>query len=191
VVMPAAGIPPTKPAVGGGELVVSLFGLRHSVPLLLEAAGATLREVMTFMRHSDPKLTMKTYGRIGRHELAAVAKMMPALLPLTADIPSDFPLTSPRRDAERGIVRKVEETTGLRVSAGGSSEVLELKVGEDNREVLTRGDESSPSPPVSEPTSGAARGLAGQQVTAKADHRILPLESARIRPFGHHYRAIC
>jgi integrase len=36
--LPAAGIPPAKSAVGGGELVVTLYALRHSAPVLLEAA---------------------------------------------------------------------------------------------------------------------------------------------------------
>jgi integrase/recombinase XerC len=121
----AAGIPPNKSAVGGGELVVSLYTLRHSVPVLLEAAGATLREVMTFMRHSDPKLTLKTYGRLGKTELAAVAGMMPALLPAASSLTS--PQTSPRMDCERGFVRTVGESGGRQGSAGETTGSLELK----------------------------------------------------------------
>ncbi len=138
----AACIPPTKPAAGGGELVVSLYTLRHSVPALLESRGATLREVMTFMRHSDPKLTLKTYGRLGRAELTAVAGKMPDLLPVR--IPPDIPLASPQMDAEGGIVRTVEDSGRVRASAGGSSEGLELQAVEGDREGLRRSEGSSP-----------------------------------------------
>jgi hypothetical protein len=93
---------------------------------------------MTFMRHSDPKLTLKTYGRLGR----TVAGKMPALLPVSIPLPS--PLTSPRPAGERGLVRKGEEEGRHVARVGGSSEGLEMKVIEENREVPAKGEDSSP-----------------------------------------------
>ncbi len=139
--LPAASIPPTKPAAGGGELVVSLYSLRHSVPALLESNGATLREVMTHMRHSTPTLTMKTYGRLGRAELAAVAGKMPTF---AADIPQNIPPTSPRTDSERGFLRTVEETTEGRAEGVETAEVLGMKAFDEDQEVLKRSEDSSP-----------------------------------------------
>jgi hypothetical protein len=41
-----------------------------------ERGGATVREVMALMRHSDPKLTLR-YGRLRAHDLtAAVEKLL-------------------------------------------------------------------------------------------------------------------
>ena len=146
--LPDAGIPTVKQAAHGGELVVSLYSLRHSVPALLESNGATLREVMTHMRHSTPVLTLKTYGRLGRAEMAVVAGKMPAF---TTDIPQNIPQTSPRTDSERGLLRAFEETTEFGVSAEEQSEVLEMKAFESDRRELTRREET---PPVGfEPTT--------------------------------------
>ena len=76
-----AGIPYTKPGVDGKVCVVSFYSLRHSAGLLAEQGGATLREVMTLMRHSDPKLTMRTYGRLRRDEMTKTVANMPTILP--------------------------------------------------------------------------------------------------------------
>ncbi len=77
----AAGIPATKPGTDGRVRVVSFYSLRHSVGLLAEQGGATVREVMALMRHSDPKLTLKTYGRLQLDHLGRTVANMPSVLP--------------------------------------------------------------------------------------------------------------
>lgn len=79
--LPAAGLPFAKPGPDGRALVVSFYSLRHSVGLLAEAGGATLREVMTLMRHSDPKLPLKTYDRLQLDHLSRTVANMPSSLP--------------------------------------------------------------------------------------------------------------
>jgi hypothetical protein len=47
----------------------------------LDEAGLSLREAMQLARHSDPKLTMRVYGKKRLHELGAAVGRLPALLP--------------------------------------------------------------------------------------------------------------
>lgn len=57
--------------------VVDFHGLRvHYVSRVVEA-GANVKEAMELARHSDPKLTLKTYARVGMHNLARVLDGMP------------------------------------------------------------------------------------------------------------------
>lgn len=44
-------------------------------------AGANLKEAMELARHSDPKLTMKTYARVRLNDLAAVLERLPTARP--------------------------------------------------------------------------------------------------------------
>jgi hypothetical protein len=55
----AAGIPFAVPGPDGRPLAADFHALRHTLGVLAEQGGATLREVMALMRHSDPKLTLK------------------------------------------------------------------------------------------------------------------------------------
>ena len=68
-----AGLPFAKPGPDGRELVVTFYSLRRSAGVLAEERGATLREVMTLMRHSDPKPTLRTYGRLQLDHRSAVS----------------------------------------------------------------------------------------------------------------------
>jgi integrase len=57
--------------------VVDFHGLRvHFVSRVVEA-GANVKEAMELARHSDPKLTLKTYARVGMHNLTRVLDRMP------------------------------------------------------------------------------------------------------------------
>jgi hypothetical protein len=112
--LPAAGLPVTKPGPDGRELVVNFYSLRYSAGLLAEEGGATLREVMTLMRHSDPKLTLRTYGRLQLGQLSrAVEKMPSALLPHGESLASGLPQLGPKlgqvADGEGERVREDHE----------------------------------------------------------------------------------
>ena len=70
----AAGIPYIE-----GGLYADFHALRHSYIALLDKSGATLKEAMQLARHSDPKLTMKVYGKARRHDLAGSIDRLPSL----------------------------------------------------------------------------------------------------------------
>jgi len=57
--------------------VVDFHGLRvHYVSRVVEA-GANVKEAMELARHSDPKLTLKTYAKLGMHNLTRVLEALP------------------------------------------------------------------------------------------------------------------
>ncbi len=57
--------------------VVDFHGLRvHYISRVVDA-GANVKEAMELARHSDPKLTLKTYARVGMFNLAKVLDGMP------------------------------------------------------------------------------------------------------------------
>jgi hypothetical protein len=76
----AAGIPY---AVAGpdGPQFADFHSLRHAFVSMLDRAGATLKQAMQLARHSDPKLTMKRYGRAHLGDLAGAVDKLPSLLP--------------------------------------------------------------------------------------------------------------
>jgi hypothetical protein len=135
--LPAAGIPDTKPGPNGTPLVVTFYSLRHSAGLLAEQGGATLREVMALMRHSDPKLTLKTYGRLQSAQLGQTVERMPCVVPHVEKH------VGPGGNG-RESVRTVEKTTEGSVSSPDRSEPLDLKAIEHQREVLSMIESSSP-----------------------------------------------
>lgn len=57
--------------------VVDFHGLRVFYVSRVVEAGANVKEAMELARHSDPKLTLKTYARVGMHSLARVLDGMP------------------------------------------------------------------------------------------------------------------
>lgn len=67
-----------------GDQYADFHSLRHSYVALLESAGATLKEAMQLARHSDPRLTLKRYGRAQLSDLAARVEKMPVLSPACA-----------------------------------------------------------------------------------------------------------
>lgn len=62
-----------------GPLFADFHCLRHSYIGLLDRSGATLKEAMQLARHSDPKLTMKVYGKARRHDLAGAIDRLPVI----------------------------------------------------------------------------------------------------------------
>src|SRR5438445_3297 len=54
-----------------GPLFADFHALRHSFVALLDRTGASLKQAMHLARHSDPKLTMRRYGRPQLHDLQA------------------------------------------------------------------------------------------------------------------------
>lgn len=74
----AVGIPYVIDGPDGPEFA-DFHCLRHSYIGLLDKSGATLKEAMQLARHSDPKLTMKIYGKARRHDLAGAIDRMPSL----------------------------------------------------------------------------------------------------------------
>ncbi len=57
--------------------VVDFHALRVYFISRVVEAGANVKEAMELARHSDPKLTLKTYARVGMHDLARVLDAMP------------------------------------------------------------------------------------------------------------------
>ena len=74
----AAGIPYVVEGPDGPAFA-DFHSLRHSYIALLDRSGATLKEAMQLARHSDPKLTMRIYGKLRRHDLAGAADRLPSL----------------------------------------------------------------------------------------------------------------
>ena len=74
----AAGIPYVIEGPDG-PLHADFHCLRHSYVAMLDRSGATLKEAMQLARHSDPKLTMKIYGKARRHDLAGAVERFPSL----------------------------------------------------------------------------------------------------------------
>ncbi len=143
--LPAAEIPDTKPGPEGRPLSVNFYSLRHSAGLLAEQGEATLREVMSLMRHSDPKLTMKTYGRLRLEHLGTVAAKLPSLIPTA---PSGMSKNIPRH-----VEKHVHggDSEGVRLSVIGETNApgvgakrLEPQGFEANREDLRASEVSSP-----------------------------------------------
>jgi hypothetical protein len=75
----AAGIPYVVDGPDG-PLYADFHALRHSFVRLLDQSGATLKQAMQLARHSDPKLTMRRYGRAQLHDLAGAVEKTPALI---------------------------------------------------------------------------------------------------------------
>jgi hypothetical protein len=63
-----------------GPLYADFPALRHSYIALLDQAGATLKLAMKLAGHSDPRLSMKRYGRAHLHELGSTVDRLPTLL---------------------------------------------------------------------------------------------------------------
>lgn len=77
----AAGIPYTVEGPDG-PLFADFHALRHSFIALMDKSGVTLKEAMALARHSDPKLTLKVYGKARLQDLAGAVGKLPALLPV-------------------------------------------------------------------------------------------------------------
>ena len=70
--------------VNGAGHVVDFHALRVTYITLLIKSGASVREVQELARHSDPRLTLNIYTKLGIHDLAGALDGLPGL---TADAP--------------------------------------------------------------------------------------------------------
>jgi integrase/recombinase XerC len=135
--------------------VVDFHSLRvHYVSRVVEA-GANVKEAMELARHSDPKLTLKTYARTGLHSLTRVLDGMPGTQPKPATErqtmratgtdgrtfgPGQCPQKSPH--SQRGMVRDDAADREEAIASGEASDGskgLRLKGLRDS----TRGDAES------------------------------------------------
>jgi integrase len=95
-------------------LYADFHALRHSYVLMLDRAGATLKEAMQLARHSDPKLTMARYGRVQLHDLGGAVERLPdllgsgtgALAATGTDPRLDRALTKPVRTDGRSLITR-------------------------------------------------------------------------------------
>jgi integrase len=141
----AAGIPFEVPGTGGKPLAADFHALRHTCGVLAEQGGASLREVMALMRHSDPKLTMRIYGRLQLHDLAETVGAMPRIVPgpdgaanLTPNLTPDL---APAGDGSSGRLMVGDGT----VLPGPSAESLNPSGFDGERGAEMASEGSSPS----------------------------------------------
>src|SRR5206468_11450799 len=57
---------------------VDLHALRHTFGTMLGKAGVPMRSAMELMRHTDPKLTMRTYSHLRVIDVAGAVEKLPA-----------------------------------------------------------------------------------------------------------------
>ena len=72
----AAGIPPETES---GRL--DFHSLRATYATLLARVGVNLQTAQALMRHSDPKLTAKTYTKLGITDFAETVRRLDVALP--------------------------------------------------------------------------------------------------------------
>lgn len=75
----AAGVPYVQDGADG-PLFADFHALRHTFIGMLDKTGVTLKEAMHLARHSDPKLTMRRYGRPQLHDVAQAVERLPSLV---------------------------------------------------------------------------------------------------------------
>jgi len=71
-----AGLPPET---GSGRL--DFHSLRGTYATLLARVGVNLQTAQALMRHSDPKLTAKTYTKLGITDFAETIRRLDVALP--------------------------------------------------------------------------------------------------------------
>lgn len=64
--------------VDTGGRVVDFHALRATYITLLVRGGASVRVAQELARHSDPKLTMNIYTKLGIHDLTGALSSLPA-----------------------------------------------------------------------------------------------------------------
>lgn len=74
----AAGVPYVVEGPDG-PLYADFHSLRHTYVALLESAGVSLKHAMHLARHSDPKLTLKRYGKPHLEDLAREVERLPVV----------------------------------------------------------------------------------------------------------------
>lgn len=64
---------------------VDFHALRATYITMLVMSGASVKEAQELARHSDPKLTMNVYTKLGIHDLGAALDRMPTIRPPASD----------------------------------------------------------------------------------------------------------
>lgn len=104
--------------------VVDFHSLRATYITMLVRSGASVKVAQELARHSDPKLTMNVYTRLGVHDLAAALDRLPALQSSepateslattgTYDVAGNTSSSNSSSSANRGLVnatRRVERS---------------------------------------------------------------------------------
>tara|TARA_Y100000588_G_scaffold300283_1_gene321778 strand:- start:2671 stop:3258 length:588 start_codon:yes stop_codon:yes gene_type:complete len=70
--------------IDGYGRVVDFHALRSTYITMLVKGGASVKEAQQLARHSDPKLTMNVYTKLGFHDLVGALDGLPAMGPTTA-----------------------------------------------------------------------------------------------------------
>jgi hypothetical protein len=109
----AAGIPYIVQGPDG-PLHADFHSLRHSFVALLDRAGASLKQAMQLARHSDPKLTMKRYGRAHLHELAGVVGQLPEFIGTAPATVTVKQVTTGEAAESKGFCRVLAATKTMR-----------------------------------------------------------------------------
>ena len=73
--------------------VVDFHALRVTYITMLVRGGATVREAQSLARHSDPKLTLNVYAKLGINDLSGALNRMPMLSRPPIDDPAVDPAT--------------------------------------------------------------------------------------------------
>jgi hypothetical protein len=150
----AAGIPYI---VDGpeGPLYCDFHSLRHSYVALLDRAGVTVKEAMHLARHSDPKLTMKRYGKPRRHDLTAAMNRFPQVLrerpsgesqalSATGTDPLPYTTLTQSSDSRSHSVRADDNRAGASETVESSRKSLRIKTLENNSNPLSTDEENGP-----------------------------------------------
>ncbi len=133
-----AGIP-REIETANGPLVIDFHALRHTYFQRLDQTGASVREAMQLARHSDPKLTLKVYGKAGLSKLGEVVRQLPI-----AGAPHVPPHVPEFRDEPVQSGTNREGCTGaeiIRPDEGSSENALEMQFFGENEPL----EESAPS----------------------------------------------
>lgn len=117
-----------------GPLHFDFHALRGEFCFFLDAAGLTLKQAMQLMRHSDPRLTMRTYGRLREQELSAAVNKLPNVLSLPALPPA---LPSPPSPTASG---------GGQGAACGTGDAKDREIAE-LRALVAKLQSQTPEPP--------------------------------------------
>ena len=133
---------------------------RHSYVGLLDKAGATLKEAMQLARHSDPKLTLRVYGKARLGDLASAVDRLPSLLspePVQAESEAlaatgtdgrpvmRLPFTCRDGDESRGEVKKHDEEAPATMARADAAELIAVTKDADACGKMRKTEESSPT----------------------------------------------
>jgi len=107
--------------------------LRHTAITLAGECGATVKEMQTFARHSDPRLTMNTYARVRQHRKSELAERLGEVLDLA------------KKDVS---IVKERATIVHALAAGAETDSCNVRRGLEIVELQARESKGFESPPL-------------------------------------------